>query len=86
MVLPGLLTSALGLLLMVPAVRGFLMRRMGRGVAVRTRFRGDVPPGAFRRGDGVIDGEYSVQDDPPAPVREGLTDRSGRGKSGWTQH
>lgn len=106
MVLPGLLTSAVGLLLLIPAVRGLVLRQMGRRVHVQaagfgyqrksgdTDFPGDFPSG-FGRGrsarDGVIDGEYTVQDDPPAPVREGLTDaRPGdgdaRGKSGWTRH
>ncbi|SMO72065.1 FxsA family protein [Paracoccus laeviglucosivorans] len=101
LVVPGLFTSAIGLLLLIPAVRELAMRWMGRRVRVagsgfRNRdaeFMNDVPPGfgygRGRRGDGVIDGEYSVQDDPPAPIREGLTDErdgSSRGKSGWTRH
>lgn len=105
MVLPGLFTSALGALLLIPAVRGLVMRWMGKRVRVSgsgfsygTReadYAGDFPSGFGRgrgaRPDGVIDGEYTVQDDPPAPVREGLTDaRPGSGKgpgnSGWTRH
>lgn len=100
LVVPGLFTSAVGLLLMVPAMRSLIMRWMGRRVRVAGMgFRpprdgdvmSDVPPGYGRnaRGDGVIDGEYSVQDDPPGPVREGLTDQTDRpasGKSGWTRH
>jgi UPF0716 protein FxsA len=111
MVVPGLFTSALGLLLQVPPLRDLILRRMaarvrvsgagfsygpqtGSGTGFETGF-GGYPPRS-RRDDGVIDGEYSVQDDPPAPVRDGLTDQSKgdqgseggprRGNSGWTQH
>jgi len=104
MIVPGLFTSALGLLLLVPAVRDLVLRWMGgrvrvSGFGVRGRgsesdYAGDFPAGFGRgrsRGDGVIDGEYSVQDDPPAPIREGLTDKrrgedGTRGNSGWTSH
>lgn len=94
MVIPGLFTSAIGLLLLIPAVRDLGLRWMGGRVRAGRRpgdsdFAGDLPPG-FRRGArdaGVIDGEYSVQDDPPAPVREGLTEkRPEGGNSGWTRH
>ena len=99
MVVPGLFTSALGLLLQVPLLRDLILRRMAARVRVSgtgfshgpgAGFGADYPPGR-RRDEGVIDGEYSVQDDPPAPVREGLTDQGAnaaprRGNSGWTQH
>ncbi|MDF3854468.1 FxsA family protein [Paracoccus sp. P2] len=109
MVVPGLFTSTLGLLLLIPAVRGLILRQMasrmrvtGTGFSYRQSYgaEGDfgADPAGFRRGpgwrqgeDGVIDGEYSVQDDPPGPVREGLTDQGDttpprRGNSGWTRH
>ncbi|MBD9528110.1 MULTISPECIES: FxsA family protein [Paracoccus] len=104
MVIPGLFTSAVGVLLLIPAVRSLVMRWMGRKVRVsgvgfgypgrEADVMGDFPSGFGRRGnsrDGVIDGEYSVQDDPPAPVREGLTDDRPAGgprpgSSGWTRH
>ena len=96
MVVPGLFTSTLGLLLLIPPLRDLVLRQMGKrvrvaGAAYRGRegdFMSDVPPGyGRRRGDGVIDGEYSVQDDPPAPIREGLTDQAQKpGNSGWTRH
>ena len=100
MILPGLFTSALGLLLQLPFVRDLILQRMaarvrvsGAGFSYGPGYGGpgaDYPAGR-RRADEVIEGEYSVQDDPPAPVREGLTDQSGnaaprRGNSGWTQH
>lgn len=107
LLVPGLFTSALGLLLLVPPLRDLLLRWLGRkagAAGLRYDYRagagvdfGDLPPG-HRRGGGwqaeeVIDGEYSVQDDPPGPVRQGLTDQSApgqgpgrRGGSGWTRH
>ncbi|CAM3251347.1 UPF0716 protein FxsA [Paracoccus aminovorans] len=106
LVVPGLFTSTLGLLLLIPAVRSLVLRRMAARVRVSTSaygYRQGYPseadlgadPAGFRPGrgwrdEGVIDGEYSVQDDPPAPVREGLTDQRGDGGrpggSGWTRH
>lgn len=99
LILPGLLTSAIGLLLLIPGAQALVLRWMGRRVTVAsTGFQHPdadlgADPAGFRpargwRDDGVIDGEYSVQDDPPAPVREGLTDQSARrpGGSGWTRH
>ncbi|MTH33336.1 FxsA family protein [Paracoccus limosus] len=107
LVVPGLFTSALGLLLLVPALRELLLGWLGRkagAAGMRYDYRstasvdfGDVPP-RQRRGAGwqdeeIIDAEYSVQDDPPQPVRQGLTDQQGpgaasgrRGNSGWTRH
>lgn len=105
MVVPGLFSSALGLLLQVPPLRELILRRMAARVRVSgaagfsygpgAGFGAGHPPGR-RPGNDVIDGEYSVQDDPPAPVREGLTDESDddrrdsggtrRGNSGWTRH
>jgi len=104
LVVPGLFTSMLGLLLLIPPVRSLILRQMASRVQVSgmglhysqsgADFGTDYPagfrPGRGGREDGVIDGEYSVQDDPPAPVREGLTDQSGTGgkpgNSGWTRH
>jgi UPF0716 protein FxsA len=104
LVLPGLLTSAVGLLLLVPAVRTPILRLLASRVRVSAAgfgYRpvyGDAGPGGdaadFRpargwRDEGAIDGEYSVQNDPPAPVREGLIDQSTLkrpGNSGWTRH
>lgn len=108
MVVPGLFSSALGLLLQLPPLRDLILRRMAARVRVsgagfsygpQTGYGAGYPPGR-RQGDDVIDGEYSVQDDPPAPVREGLTDQTDperdgrgggrgggrRGNSGWTRH
>ena len=91
MVVPGLFTSAVGLLLQVPLVRDLILRRMasrvrvsgarfsygpGHDAGIDIGFGGDYPP-ARRQGDDVIDGEYSVQDDPPPPCARGA-DRPAR--------
>lgn len=106
LVLPGLFTSALGLILLIAPVRELILRRMAGRVRVTRAGFGQGYPGGFgpdgRRwgNDGTIDGEYTVQDDPPAPIREGLTDQRPdqrpdggagpggprRGDSGWTRH
>ena len=102
LVLPGLLTSAVGLILLIEPVRDQILRRMAARVRVagagfgRGYPGGPRPDGGRWGDDGTIDGEYTVQDDPPTPIREGLTDRRGdggagaagprRGDSGWTRH
>lgn len=95
---PGFFTDTLGLLLLIPAVRDWVMRRASRHMTVtRTGFGFDAArdprhgwPG---RDDDVIDGDYVVQDDPyttrsdielPAPTTDGQ--RPGRNRpSGWTR-
>ena len=95
---PGFFTDTLGLLLLIPAVRDWVMRRASRHMTVtRTGFGFDAArdprhgwPG---RDDDVIDGDYVVQDDPyttrsdielPAPTTDGQ--RPGRNRpSGCTR-
>lgn len=66
LVIPGLLTSAIGALLLLPPVRDLVMRWMSRRVRVTggPRFRREAhrPP----YGDGIIDGDYVVEDEPVA--------------------
>ncbi|WBU60055.1 FxsA family protein [Paracoccus albus] len=94
---PGFFTDTIGLLLLVPGVRVWLMRRAGRHVKVtRSGFGFDSArqprhgwPG--RAENDVIDGEYSVQEDPyvarddiaPPPARG--KDSKARKPSGWTR-
>jgi len=74
---PGFFTDTLGLLLMIPAVRDWLMRRIGRRMTVTRRgfgFDGGAQPrhGWPGRGqDDVIDADYVVQDD-PYPTRDDI--------------
>lgn len=93
LVMPGFFTDTLGLLLLIPFVRDAVIRYLGRRVKV-TRARatsyGYRPPYA----DGVIEGDYVVEDEPRAkpgqtpPDLEPPEDHrpSHPGKSGWTQH
>lgn len=101
LILPGFLTDSLGLLLLIPPVRGLLMRRAGRRMRTRTvsmtRRESHRPPYA----GGVIDADYVVEDDlpqdrpaPPDLPDELADDPSGntlgvpprRNGSGWTRH
>lgn len=98
---PGFFTDTMGLLLLIPAVRDWVMRVAGRRVKVtRVGFGFDTSrqpshgwPG---RDDGVIDGEYTVQEDPystredierdrPAPQDQDTRRNGSRKPSGWTQ-
>lgn len=80
LVLPGFLTDALGLLLLVPPLRMALMAALARRVRVRTAGGAQEPfespfGGGARRRDIVIDGEFiEVEPDPKRPP------------SGWTRH
>jgi UPF0716 protein FxsA len=76
LIVPGFLTDALGLLLLLPAVRAALLRGFGRRIARRTvafRFRGRAAAG----GESVIEGEYEEIASPRAPTHR---------PSGWTLH
>ncbi|MRX49828.1 FxsA family protein [Paracoccus sp. S-4012] len=83
LVLPGFFTDSLGALLLLPPVRSWLIRRMGR----RVRVVGGRHTEAHRYGGGaVIDGDYldeTVIDqaaEPPIPDRP----LGPRRPSGWT--
>ncbi|MGX2998394.1 FxsA family membrane protein [Streptomyces sp. JNUCC 64] len=73
LIVPGLISDALGLLLLLPPVRGFLGRRAERALERRMRAAapgslGDVFQQARTRGPGgkVVQGEV-VRDEEPAP-------------------
>lgn len=95
LIVPGFLTDIVALLLLIPTVRDLVMRQAGRRMRVRTvhavRREAHRPP----YGDGVIDADYVVEDEPPAGRRrppldlpEDLGDDRPRrpGNSGWTRH
>ncbi len=71
---PGFFTDTIGFLLMVPAVRAFIIRFVGARITVQTF--GMQEATAARRETGIIDGEYFEVDENPPP----------RGPSGWTKH
>ncbi|MFV0384996.1 FxsA family protein [Paracoccus sp. (in: a-proteobacteria)] len=94
LVTPGFFTDSIGLLLLIPGVRDWLMRRIASRIQVSRVDLGfaDTRPEPHRPpyGDGVIDGDYVVEDEPgsdrPMPPDLPPPDRGPRGKSGWTRH
>ncbi|MBF9029327.1 FxsA family protein [Rhodobacterales bacterium HKCCE3408] len=68
---PGFFTDAVGFLLLVPGIRSWLIREIGRRVEVRRVHMGRPPQ--YPRDD-VIEGEFEVEDAPR------------NGPSGWTRH
>lgn len=78
---PGFFTDAVGLLLLVPAVRAALFRQLGRRIRVERFAYGAPPPGAGRPGDlgpgPVIDAEFEEVAPPRQPTHP---------PSGWTRH
>lgn len=59
LVMPGFFTDTLGMLLMVPGLRGLLLRRMDARMHVVR------PGGAHRTHSDVIDGDYEVHEPRP---------------------
>lgn len=91
---PGFFTDFAGLLLLVPPVRDAVMLRIGKRIHISANARERPETAASSRhspyGNGVIDGEYVVEDEPahprPAPPDLEADDRPGRKPSGWTNH
>jgi UPF0716 protein FxsA len=73
LILPGFLTSALGLLLLVPRVQRLVIERLGRHLAAR----GFSVHAAHAHRDEVVEGEFTVVE---RPRDEGLP------PSRWTRH
>lgn len=91
---PGFVTDAMGALLLIPAFRDWLIRRMARRVVV-VRAGGTGHPDGWPRDDGpggrVVDVEYEEvtgedagSADPASPPR-GTLRPDGRSPSGWTR-
>lgn len=98
LILPGFFTDALGIALLIPAVRRALIAAMGRrvrasGAGFSAGFGAGFGPGPRRggpQGGRVIDADYIVVDDeregPPRPD-PGLIDNPPRTRpSGWTRN
>ncbi|WP_316013378.1 FxsA family protein [Roseobacter sp. HKCCA0434] len=74
---PGFFTDAIGFALLIPAVRGVVIRELAKRVrVVGTSQPRDAGRGARPANEAVIDGEYEVELPP-----EGAP----RGNSGWTR-
>lgn len=77
LMIPGFFTSALGLILLVPAARSALIRRAASGLRSRSVvFLRRGPAARPARGARTIEADYEVLDDVPP---------SERGASGWTR-
>lgn len=88
LIVPGFVTDAAALLLLIPPVRDLILRGLGRRVVVmRTGFAARDPRDGAR--DGIIDAEFEVVD-PDAPALPHGTGpatppRPGHPPSGWTR-
>ena len=76
LLVPGFFTDALGLLLLIPAVRELLIRHGAARVTVRAARFGRSPSRPPPRSSEAIDAEYEVVED-AGPRRPG--------RSGWTR-
>lgn len=70
---PGFFTDGLGFALLIPAVRKFVMREIGKRIQVNSVVAGQAQ-WTSDPGETVIDGDYGVEEDPNRPP------------SGWTRH
>jgi UPF0716 protein FxsA len=77
LITPGFFTDAMGLLLLVPAVRTAVFRYLSSRITVQQFEFGNPPRREPHRPD-VIDGEFVELDETRVPPR--------KGPSGWTQH
>ena len=89
LMVPGFLTSAIGLLLLIPPVRDLIIRGLRRLFVLGMQRSTSAAFARYeaRRGGPVVDGEYSVTpDDPKAPPRVEYHDRDPtRPPSGWSR-
>lgn len=76
---PGFFTDAVGFALLLPGVRGVLLREIGRRITVASTGRSRGPRHPHPRDD-VIEGDYSVPPDAGRPTRDDDT------PSGWRRH
>ncbi len=74
LIVPGFFTDALGIALLLPPVRRFVIARIGARVSVRMQGRAGPRRPA---GQETIDGEFEYLDDTPPPGPPG--------RSGWIQ-
>lgn len=83
LILPGFLTDALGLLLLLPPVRALIILWAARRVGnIRAQATGGTPSPSGRFGEGrpdIIDAEFIEVDPEPRPD-------TSRSASGWTRH
>lgn len=91
---PGFFTDTVGLLLLIPSIRELVMRKLASRIHVAhvgtTSGQRPREPHRPPYGDGVIDGDYVVEEEPrqnvPVPPDVSPSNDKKRGHSGWTQH
>lgn len=76
LLIPGFFTDAVGLILLIPAARHALLRRVGARIRTRASGFARPAPGRQPRQSDAIEADYEVLDDVPP---------SERGASGWTR-
>ena len=64
---PGFFTDALGFALLIPAVRKFVMREIGKRIQVNSVVAGQTQ-WSSQPGETVIDGDYEVEEGPNRPT------------------
>lgn len=91
---PGFFTDTFGMLLLIPGIREFVMTKLASRIHVvragDSTGQRSHDPHRPPYGDGVIDGEYVVEDEPrqnvPVPPDASPANDKKGGNSGWTQH
>lgn len=73
---PGFFTDAFGFLLLIPAVRLWVIKMVTQRIKIQSLHMGPRPGPPPQSGDDVIDATYSVDDTSPPPD----------GPSGWHRH
>lgn len=92
MVTPGFVTDSMGIALLIPATRRWVIRQLGRRMRVTSAGFGHCAAGPsappFRPGGRAttIDADYVVIADGDAAGNDTSRPRNGRPPSGWTQH
>lgn len=88
---PGFFTDTMGVLLLIPGVRNLVMKQLTKRIHVtRVGGRYSQEPQRPPYNNGVIDGDYTVEDGPdykkPAPPDIESSENPPKGNSGWTRH
>jgi UPF0716 protein FxsA len=73
---PGFFTDTVGFLLLVPAVRAWVLREASKRIQIRSLHMGPRPGTPPYGNDDIIDGSYTVEN----------SDRADNKPSGWRRH
>lgn len=73
---PGFFTDTVGFLLLIPAVRAWVLREAGKRIQIRSLHMGPRPEAPRNDADDIIDASYTIED----------PDKPGNRPSGWRRH